>query len=216
VSLHTSVLVRGLEDMGQKRGREGEERHLTLVQTPGYFKEDVGTTSGFVGQSAEVVIALCHGSERTQKLPTVLSFSCTDWYIGGAENSVWTKDVDGANTPVTLHIVIGDSKLAILLVCADDELMEDYVYTERRNLPHPDVLTCNSKAISTYTVEIYKFLLVNILDSQMDVDFYRVNMANVQADYKRTGNTLLPALRSTLHVDDPLRQDDVCPALQNF
>ncbi len=69
---------------------------------------------------------------------------------------------------VRLHSVIRKSKLAIMLNCAGDQLLQDYVYTARKTDTYPDVLIYNGRTIPMYTVEIYMVLLVNILDSQMN------------------------------------------------
>jgi hypothetical protein len=68
-----------------------------------------------------------------------------------------------------VHSVIGDSKLAILLVCQGEELLQTYIQTYG-DQPHPDILVSGGVSfIGFIAVEIYMVLLVNILDSQIDV-----------------------------------------------
>ena len=185
VSLHTTILVYDLEyAMGQKRNAEGKKRdHLTLVNYAGYLKECVESAEQFKGQVADVVIALCHGSARQGPLPAALCFRCHNKPGASFKDSVYANEIADARSydgrAVKLHSVIRKSKLAIMLNCAGDQLLQDYVYTARKGDTYPDVLIYNGPTISTYTVEIYMVLLVNILDSQM-------NFSGVQDDYNET------------------------------
>jgi hypothetical protein len=177
------VVVEELEhQVGQKRV-VGNKR-LALVDHNGYKKECVESTAGFVGQNAEVVIALCHGSERGGHKTANLCFKCGNRGKASFADRVWakklwknrktkpvavTQDAAGEKA-VTLHSVIKMAKLAILLTCHGDVLLQDYVYSEEREgLKHPDLLIYNGGRLSTYTVEIYMALLVNIMDSWMIV-----------------------------------------------
>jgi hypothetical protein len=183
VTLHTSVVVEELEyEVGEKRV-VGNKR-LVLVDHNGYKKECVESTAGFVGQNAEVVIALCHGSERGAHKTASLCFKCDTRGEASFADRVWakklwkdkqkkkpvavTQDAAGEKA-VTLHSVIGMAKLAILLTCHGDVLLQDYVYSvEREGMRHPDLLIYNGGRLSTYTVEIYMALFVNIMDSTMN------------------------------------------------
>jgi hypothetical protein len=79
------------------------------------------------------------------------------------------KDKRNGVDGVTLDSVIGDCKLAILLTCAGDDLLREYMEGSENRL-HPDILMCPAKGgIGAETVEIYMVLLINILDSEIDV-----------------------------------------------
>ncbi len=182
MSLHTSILVDDLESVvGDKRGQRG--KRITLVNYDGYLKVCVEIAEQFKGQAAEVVIALCHGSERQGPLPAALCFRCHNKAGASFKDSVYAKGIADERSykgqAVKLHSVIRNSKLAIMLNCAGDQLLQDYVSTARKGDTHPDLLIYNGRTISMYTVEIYMVLLVNILDSQM-------NFSGVQDDYNET------------------------------
>jgi hypothetical protein len=171
--LHTSILVDALE-----------ARRVTLEDDGTYKKECVSSTAEFIGEQAQVVIALCHGSERGAHKTASLCFKCRNRGEASFADRVWAKLLwkDRKTKPValtqngagekavTLHSVIENSNLAILLTCNGDVLLQDYVYSEEREgLKHPDLLIYNGGRLSTYTVEIYMALLVNIMDSWMFV-----------------------------------------------
>ena len=102
VSLHTTILVDDLEyAMGQKRNAEGKKwDHLILVNYAGYLKECVESAEQLKGQDAEVVIALCHGSERQLGLPASLCFRCHNKPpIASFMDSVYAKEIDDAKSP---------------------------------------------------------------------------------------------------------------------
>ena len=69
----------------------------------------------------------------------------------------------------TLHNVIEHCKLAILLTCCDRGLLSDYLSGLSQVQPFPDLLTCESETIDVWTVEIYMVLLMNILDSLLNI-----------------------------------------------
>ena len=169
VRLHTSILVDALQEIVEKtRDRHGHR--LALVDRGRYKKEEVDCTAQFKGQNSEVVIALCHGMKSNSLGPSRLCFCCT----GSRHNRkhmVYAKQ-DKTKIPedlVTLDSVIGDCKLAILLACKGDDLLQEYII-EHEYGPHPDLLMCPVTAgILESTVEIYMVLLINILDSEIDV-----------------------------------------------
>jgi len=182
VTLHTSVVVEELEYVVGEKRVVGNKR-LALVDHNGYKKECVESTAGFVGQNAEVVIALCHGSERGAHKTASLCFKCDNRGVASFADRVWAKRLwkDRKTKPValtqngagekavTLHSVIKMAKLAILLTCNGDVLLQDYVYSEEREgMKHPDLLIYNGKDLCTYTLEIYMALFVNIMDSTMN------------------------------------------------
>lgn len=168
VRLHTSILVEGLESLvGQKRGQTGDR--LTVVDHRGYKKECVASTTQFLRQDSEVVIALCHGMRSSAMGPARLCFSCNGRLDTTSKNMVYAKKNEIQPGTVTLHSVIGDCKLAILLVCQGAELLQTYIQAYG-DQPHPDILICSGgPVIGFIAVEIYMVLLVNILDSQIDV-----------------------------------------------
>ena len=185
VRLHTSILVDELK-----------ARRLTLVDEDTYKKECVGSTEDFIGQKAQVVIAQCHGCERGAYNSASLLFKChtkpenslRDHVFGkqitDTDGYEWTIDQDGYRA-VTLHEVIEHSKLAILLTCNGDQLLQDYVYEDRKDLPHPDVLIYNGQALRSVVVEIYMVLLVNILDSELNLKSGRDMYVQVREAIKR-------------------------------
>jgi hypothetical protein len=113
---------------------ELEARRLTLADDGTYKKECVRSTTDFVGQKAQVVIAMCHVCEGGVYNSAILLFKChaksenslRDFVFGKQitypDGHKWTIDQDG-NRTVTLHDVIEHSKVAILLTYNGDKLL---------------------------------------------------------------------------------------------
>jgi hypothetical protein len=178
VRLHTSILVDALE-----------ARRVTLEDDGTYKKECVSSTAEFIGEQAQVVIALCHGWERGAYNSASLLFKCNTKRENSLRDFVFGKQIgthdQHGNRAVTLHEVIEHSKLAILLTCNGDQLLQDYVYEDRKDLPHPDVLIYNGQALRSVVVEIYMVLLVNILDSELNLKSGRDMYVQVREAIKR-------------------------------
>ena len=179
--LHTSILVNSLAStIGQKRGVQNK---IELVDRDGYTKEFIETVAQFKNQNAEVVILLCHGLGKDDKQnPAALFFRCTGADEGYPLSAamVYAKPFEHPTAEqkdvVTLHDVIGECKLAIMLACAGDDLRKQYVFQARKKQAFPDILICNDVYLSSVTVEIYMVLLVNILDSLLDVKGFQFDI----------------------------------------
>jgi hypothetical protein len=103
----------------------------------------------------------CHGVHN----PVSLCFRCNGRDNGIPGTFVFAKKNDVRPNEPTLHIVIKNCKLTILLTCSVNSFLSDYLSTLDPNQPRPDLLMCQGELINVWTVEIYMVLLMNILDS---------------------------------------------------
>ena len=205
-SLHTSILVEGMHAPqsettdtppdnpqlipGSKRPRQPSEspqppqpQPLVLVDYTRdynhYLKELVPTTAHFERQSADVLIALCHGfGPEDGSSEAGLAFQCTHRPpAGGADIAVFARRQTHTQN-VTLHSVIQGCKLAMLLCCRGTDILAQYTHELQGSGAHkplhfPDLLVCDTTTVETWSVEIYMVLLMNILNaSDIDLDSF--------------------------------------------
>ena len=190
-SLHTSILVEGMPatladttETTPKRPATAGKRPRTPPQAPqpqplvlvdykNYRKELVPTTAHFQGQSADVLIALCHGfGPGDGGTLAGLIFQCT--YRNPTDSTdiaVFARPPQQMQNPVTLHKVLGGCKLALLLCCRGTDILNQYKTSSTGIIP--DLLYCDTTTIDTWSVEIYMVLLINILESDAhDLDHF--------------------------------------------
>ncbi len=156
-------------------GSGGNE--LTLVRESDYRKVDVEKTKMFAGKSSEVIFMSCHGfGAGTEPItPAGLSFRCENNNINkhqSAKQTVWAKDPGGAyddEDKVTLHEVVQNCRLAIVLGCDGDELMRDYLSARGQKGLFPDMLICNGPVWGA-SMQIFMILLIHILDSEINFE----------------------------------------------
>jgi hypothetical protein len=155
-------------------GSGGNE--LTLVHGNDYRKVDVEKTKMFAGKSSEVIFMSCHGFDAgtNPSTPAGLSFRCEHNNINkhqSAKQLVWAKDPGGAyddEDKVTLHEVVQNCRLAIVLGCHGDKLMRDYLSARGQKGIFPAMLICKGIVYGT-SMQIFMILLIHIVDSEMNV-----------------------------------------------
>lgn len=171
--LQTYILTEDLGRFGHD-GSDGNE--LTLVHEDHYKKVDVEKTKMFAGKRSEVVFMSCHGFGRGTEpaTPAGLTFRCHHNNMNqheGAKQTVWARDPGGDYDPkdkVTLHELVQNCRLAVVLGCHGDALIEDYLQARGRKDLFPDMLICNGDVWGA-SMQIFMILLIHILDSEMNV-----------------------------------------------
>jgi hypothetical protein len=170
--VQTYIVNSGVDDMG-----------ILLVREPNYRKELVNVdTLPFITVDIvpAVTFLLCHGSQRNvrksvpydpepvEEHPALLSFSEDedDPNVVYTSRSVTLPDGEKKRVPedaVILHKLINKTRLAVILCCAGDHILEDYL-SERGN-DIPDILVYKCKVATKLTHAIFVALLINLMDS---------------------------------------------------
>lgn len=170
VRLHTYVIASDLENSSDKRN--GAHAHLTLVDSDLHKKECVQETNDIPrNQVSEVMFLQCHGVPRNkQKMRPFagLQFKCPRNKVTESleKQVVWTWTPPIVMPKVNLHDIVGKTRLAIVLACHGDQVIEDYLKAVG-DKPFPDMLIFNLTTIYNPTIEILTSLLVNIMDSEL-------------------------------------------------
>ncbi len=180
------LLIYVIKD-SEKRDMSGEEPFQVTIfthesgrppleQTIVSAQERVCANHTGIQASAEIrghVSSVSWYREKQRRPFAGLVFRCERNYITELETTqtVWTRPPANLQQPVTLHEIVGGGvcRLAIVLACCGDELIEDYLKAMGTN-NFPDMLICNTNEIHSDTAEILTVLLINminILDSNM-------------------------------------------------
>jgi len=156
---------------------------IVLMHVPNYLKKLVCEESLpdiTVNIPPPVTFLLCHGVKRTvtkslpdapelvEEHPAFLFFSEdeNDPNIVYASRSVTLPDGGKKRVrsdAVVLHDLIRDTRLAVIMSCAGDHILEDYL-SERGN-DIPDILVYKCKVATKLTHAIFVALLINLMDS---------------------------------------------------
>lgn len=173
VGVHTLVLAGDLAKSVDRRS--GLNALLTLVDSELHKKECVPTT-GYMKmkkQTTEVMFLQCHGITRREPCKAALCFRCEQNEVDTSRHKSTQAlfacpTQEQAQNPwvVSLHSVVQGCKLAILLACAGDQVIEDYLKSVG-SAEFPDMLVCNAPLMSSATTEILTAMLVNIVDSDL-------------------------------------------------
>ena len=174
VGVHTLVLAGDLKRESDKRA--GANAHLTLVESELYRKECVQTTRDMTNQSTQVMFLQCHGVAKnagSRGFNAALNFACPQNEVDVVQNSTkfvfaWPKL--NQMSAVSLHDVVGQCNLAIVLACNGDDVIADYVKAASRFDAFPDMLVCNAPEMSNAGGEILTVLLLNIVDSNLGTE----------------------------------------------
>ena len=138
VGVHTMVFAGDLENSQDKR--KGPHAHLTLVDV------------------------------QPQRYCAALSFHCPQNEVDKRKmtGAVFTWPSHSEVHKVSLHQIVRRCKLAIVLACSGDQVIEDYLKATRfEHEQFPDMLVCNAPEMSSATTEILSALLLNIVDSDL-------------------------------------------------
>jgi len=169
VRLHTYVVA---SDLAKSAGIDTKHAHLTLVDSHLYKKECVQTTLDIPKNLfSEVMFLQCHGRSRdeTQHIPYAgLQFRCPRNNVAKSLTTqvVWTQVPAFAPPQALLHEIVGRTRLAIILACHGDQVIQDYLKTVNHK-PFPDMLIFNIDTVWNQAIEIYMSLLLNIVDSEL-------------------------------------------------
>jgi hypothetical protein len=164
------VVASDLKNSSDKRN--GAHAHLTLVDSDLYQKECVQTTDDIPRNLvSEVMFLQCHGVARDEKKHRPyagLQFKCPRNKVAESleKQVVWTWTPINIFPKVNLRDIVGKTRLAIVLACHGDQVIEDYLKTVG-DKPFPDMLIFNLTTIYNPTIEILTSLLVNIMDSEL-------------------------------------------------
>lgn len=156
---------------------------IDLVRVPNYLKKLVNEESLpdiAADPPPPVTFLLCHGVQRNvtkslaynaepvEEHPAFLFFSEdeNDPNIVYAARSVTLPDGEKKYVPsgaVVLHDLIQQTRLAVILCCAGDNILDDYL-SERGN-DIPDILVYKCAVATKLTHAIFVALLINLMDS---------------------------------------------------
>ena len=180
-SLETDILVDNVAYFDEKANKYHEQ--LKLVDQPNYKKIQVDRTEFIKNIDAELIIMLAHGESPSTSTdtPASLRFGCplSDAGRGHSGLRVWANETTlvRKDDHTMLHDVIRNSKIVIMLACAGDEILQDYL-KYLSNLPskllkhdrypdYPDIVIFEDE-VAIVTVDIFTILFMNLLDSQID------------------------------------------------
>ncbi len=160
-----------------------DDSGIILVYVPNYQKELVNVENlpySIRNVFPPVTFLLCHGSGRkvTESVasdgelwsehPALLVFSEdeNDPNIVYASRSVTLPDGEKKDMPrgaVILHDLIRETRLVVIMCCAGNHILEDYL-SERGN-DIPDILVYKCEIATKLTHAIFVNLLINLMDS---------------------------------------------------
>ena len=163
VGVHTLVLAGDL-------AKYCLDANLILVDSELHKKECVQNAWYMQNQTTEVMFLQCHGIERSEKCNAALCFRCgkneADTPINKGQQALLAFPMQGQEKAISLHNVVKTCKLAIVLACSGDQVIEDYLQAVG-SAEFPDMLVCNAQLMSSATTEILTAMLMNIVDSDL-------------------------------------------------
>jgi hypothetical protein len=150
----------------------GEAGELTLMRKP-YSKKIVKSTERLKSVVTDLMIVFGHGREKNEREPSAVCLACTGTKL---ENSImlWgsryrmKRNEHGERdklpgTVTTLADVTAQSRLAIVLSCYGDQILQDFLSDDPKNFT--DMLLCDKEDMDNQSFWIFFVLLVNLIDS---------------------------------------------------
>jgi hypothetical protein len=159
------------------------DNYLDLVKKPNYTKQLVNLTGlsqivfdqDDMHEVSPVKFFFCHGSGRTSSEPAFINFGEEIF-----DHRVWAckkrtldngTEVSRPNNRSCIHDLITKTplgkvytpQLVIMMCCAGNEILEDYLSEQGNNIP--DILVYKCESARRLTHHIFVILLINLLDS---------------------------------------------------
>ena len=144
---------------GQVRG------YIDLVNVPNYSKvlcdvkglADIIHTHTDLHEPSPVTFLFCHGCRRG-KYPASLNFGEERF-----KHDVWARRQGSPAKGTILQDLIHKSKLVLMMSCAGDEILQDYLAEQGNDIP--DILMYNCGNVSKNSIAIFMALLMNLIES---------------------------------------------------
>jgi hypothetical protein len=175
--LHLQLqIVSLLQDMQSDGHTTTHPDVLSLSRTP-YAKTIVNSTAMLKSVEVDLMIVLAHGKERKEmSTPSAVTFAADDTKILPSNMLLWASrylveiNEDGSRdelpgTITTLADVTARSKLAIVLSCRGDMILQDFL--SDGPTAFTDMLLCDRKDMDNQSFCIFFVLLVNLIDSDV-------------------------------------------------
>jgi hypothetical protein len=183
-------IVSLLKDMQAYGWTSGSPEKLILSREP-YIKMIVNNTEMLKSVAADLMIVFGHGLERIKNQPSAVCFAPRDATSVSSSECLWgsryrvEKNQDGSRdklpgTITTLADVTARSKLAIVLSCRGNQILEDFLSDDPTNFT--DMLLCDKEVIDNQSFCIFFVLLVNLIDS----DLPRRPLREIQYTYNKS------------------------------
>jgi hypothetical protein len=181
-------IVSLLQDIQSYGWTSGSPEKLILSREP-YTKMIVNNTEMLKSVAADLMIVLGHGLKRINNQPSAVCFAPCDTKFVSSSGCLWgsryrvEKNQDGSrdklpDTITTLADVTARSKLAIVLTCRGDQILQDFLSDGPTNFT--DMLLCDKEYLDNQSFCIFFVLLVNLIDSFLKFRPLRLN--NVTMD----------------------------------
>jgi hypothetical protein len=150
----------------------GEDGELTLMRKP-YTKKIVNNTERLKSVETDLMIVFGHGRCRNECEPSAVCLACTGAKLGNNMmlwGSPMKKNRDGSRDKLdgsitTLADVTARSRLAIVLSCYGDQILQDFLSDGPKNFT--DMLLCDKEDMDNQSFCIFFVLLVNLIDSDL-------------------------------------------------
>jgi hypothetical protein len=181
-------IVSLLQDIQSYGWTSGSPEKLILSREP-YTKMIVNNTEMLKSVAADLMIVLGHGLKRINNQPSAVCFAPCDAKFVSSSGCLWgsryrvERNQDGSRdklpgTITTLADVTARSKLAIVLCCRGDQILQDFLSDGPTNFT--DMLLCDKEYLDNQSFCIFFVLLVNLIDSFLEFRPLRLN--NVRMD----------------------------------
>jgi hypothetical protein len=185
VRLEIVSLLRDIQSYGWT---SGSPEKMILSREP-YTKMIVNNTEMLKSVAADLMIVFGHGLERKKNQPSALCFAPSNAKFVNSSECLWgsryrvERNEYGSRdklpgTITTLADVTARSKLAIVLSCRGNQILEDFLSDSPTNFT--DMLLCDKEVIDNQSFCIFFVLLVNLIDSYLEFRPLRLN--NVRMD----------------------------------
>jgi hypothetical protein len=168
-------IVSLLQDIQENGYTSTHPEEVSLSRKP-YTKKIVNKTERLKSVDVDLMIVLGHGKERDEMAPSSVCFAAADakWFDSSmllrASRYFVEINEDGSRdelpgTITTLADVTVRSKLAIVLTCRGDQILQDFLSDGPTGFT--DMLLCDKELMGTQSSCIFFVLLVNLIDSDV-------------------------------------------------
>jgi hypothetical protein len=168
-------IVSLLQDIQGNEYTSTHPEEVSLSRKP-YTKKIVNKTERLKSVDVDLMIVLGHGKERDGMTPSAVCFAAADakWFDSSmllrASRYFVEINADGSRdelpgTITTLADVTARSKLAIVLCCRGDEILQDFLSDGPTGFT--DMLICDREDMDNQSFCIFFVLLVNLIDSDV-------------------------------------------------